>query len=327
MNRRGFVAGVGGMLAAPVAGAQAPTHLYRIGMLFPNSPQTASAHLPSFRERMAQHGFVAGRNLALDFRYPPPGTPPAAAAAQELMDLKPDLLVACTTSAALGALSGSRTVPIVFAWVADPISFGLVKGFSRPGGRATGVTNRFYELAIKRLELVREVLPGARKIAMMAVYFDAILEKYLETAQAAAAKLGLELIRREASPNSWPEGLKTVVAQGAEAAMVLTPFGIFGMRHDADEAIRAARELRLPAVFGEAESVERGGLMSYATSLSEDLRRAADMVAKILRGAKPAELPVDQASRFELVVNRGTARAIGLALPQSLLLRADQVIE
>jgi putative ABC transport system substrate-binding protein len=327
MRRRDLILASGALLAAPLAGAQAPTRTYRVGMLFPNSPQTASAHLPAFRERMAQLGFVEGRNLSLDFRYPTPGTPPAAAAARELMELKPDVLVACTTSAALGALSGSKTVPVVFAWVADPVSFGLVKTFSRPGGRATGVTNRFYELAIKRLELVRELLPNARRIATLAVYFDALLEKYLETAQGPAIKLGLELVRQQASPNGWPEALKESMRQGAEAAMILTPFGIFGMHHDADETTRAARDLRLPAVYGEAESVERGGLMSYATSLGEDLRRAADLVAKILRGANPAELPVDQAARFELVVNRGTAQAMGLPLPQSLLLRADRVIE
>jgi putative ABC transport system substrate-binding protein len=327
MRRRDLLLASSALLAAPLAGAQAPARTFRIGMLFPVSAQSASAHLPAFRERMAQHGFVEGRNLTLDFRYPQVGTQLAAAAAKELMDLMPDVLVACTTTVTLGALAATGAVPIVFAWVADPISSGIVKAYARPGGRATGVTNRFYELSTKRLELLREALPNARRVAMLALYFDAALEKYLEAAQGPAKKLGLELVRRQASLGGWPEALKASMSQGADAAMVLTSFGIFGLHRDADETTRAARDLRLPTIYGDAETVERGGLMSYATSPSEDLRRAADLVAKILRGAKPAEIPVDQASRFELVVNRGTAQAMGLPLPQSVLLRADRVIE
>jgi len=327
MRRRALL--VGGAASAALAAtrglAQEAGRNYRIGVLIPMVRQAGEKYLAVLRDGLAKHGFVEGRNLRIDSRFVAYGARPNIDAARELLSLKPDALFACSTLMAQSAQTASRTVPMVFAWVSDPVVSGIVKDYARPAGNATGVTNRFFELSAKRLDLLRELLPSAKRVVVMSGTFDTVLDAAMVFAEQAAKKLDFELVR-VATQGAWAQGMQDSAKAGAHAVLVVTPFAIFGLRSWADDCIRQTIEQRMPAVYAETETVEMGGLMSYATNLSDDLRRGADLMARVLRGERPADLPVDQASRFELAVNLKTARATGLTIPQSLLVRADRVI-
>jgi putative ABC transport system substrate-binding protein len=188
----------------------------------------------------------------------------------------------------------------------------------------TGVSIRFFELAAKRLELVRELLPSAKRVAVASGVFDSVLEAAMVFVQRASEQLGLELVRVE---GPLAHAIRASTKTGAHAVSLMAPFAVLGQLSTAAEVVRHSIEQRIPAIFPDVESVELGGLMSYATNLSDDLRRGADLLARVLRGERPGDLPIDQSSRFELAVNLKTARAMSLAIPQSLLVRADRVIE
>ena len=328
MKRRALL--VGGAASAALAAtrglAQQPARSYRIGVLIPMVRDAGEKYLAALRDQLARHGFVEGRNLRIDAQYVAYGTRPNLDAVRELVALKPDAIFACSTLVTQAAQAATGTMPIVFARVSDPVVSGIVKDYARPGGNATGITNRFFELAAKRLDLVRELRPSAKRVAVVSGVFDSVLEAAMVFAERAAKQLGFELVRI-ATHGAWAQGIQASKREGAHTVLVVTPFAILGLRSLADEVIRQTLEQRMPAVYAETETVEMGGLMSYATNLSDDLRRGADLLARVLRGESPAELPVDQASRFELAVNLKTARAIGLKIPQSLLVRADRVIE
>lgn len=329
MKRRALLA-AGAASAALVATrsvAQQTARGFRVGVLSPFTGLAAGPYLSVLRDHMAKHGFVEGRNLTLDVRSADVGSRSAADAAGEIVALKPDAMIAFSTQPAAGALTASATVPIIFAWVADPVRTGLVKDLAKPGGNVTGVTNRYFELGVKRVELLRELLPSAKRVAAIAGYFDPLLESVgMPLVQSAADRAGFELVRIQAG-GVWESVVPAAVQARVQAALVMTPFAVFGLLTTAGHVARSAMERRLPTVFSDLESVDLGGLMAYATNLSEDVRRAADLLARVLKGEKPAALPVDQASRFELGINLRTARAIGLAVPRSLLVRADRVIE
>ncbi|HEU0201615.1 MAG TPA: ABC transporter substrate binding protein, partial [Burkholderiaceae bacterium] len=202
--------------------------------------------------------------------------------------------------------------------------------YRRPGGNATGVTNRYFELTVKRVELVRECMPAARRVALLPAKLsetgDTTFEIATRLAREAAARLGLELMSQDVL-RGWTDGLRAAVEKGAQAAIVAVPFGPYGMRDRQREVIQQAIERQIPVVFSDRESVEAGGLMSYATNAIEDVRRGADYLARVLKGESPSTLPVDQAAVFELAVNVEAARRIGLSVPQSVLLRADRVVD
>lgn len=223
-------------------------------------------------------------------------------------------------------MAASESVPIVFVWVADPVTSGIVKSYARPGGNATGVSLRYFELSIKRLELARELLPSAKRIGVYSSVFDPQIEVILGTLQGPAEKLGFELVQVDGRAG-MRSAIDGAVRGGAKALVMLDPLAIFGRLADAKDIAAYAIERRLPLVCTDIETCELGGLISYATNVHEDLRRGANLVARVLRGDKPAELPVDQAARFELAVNLGTARGIGMTVPRSILARADRVIE
>lgn len=322
MDRRRFVAMIGGALAAPLVRAQQPGRRYRIGVLLPLA-ESAALRLPVIRERLAAHGFVEGRNLALDVRYARTDVD----AARDLVALKPDAMLAVTAAAAQAAQLETKTVSIVFAWVADPVLSGLVKDYARPGGNITGVTDRQYELAVKRLELLRDLLPAAKRVAVAGGLFDPVSQAELRFTRQAAQRLGIELIVRSDISWDWVSVIQGFAAAGAQSMLVLNSYAMRGDRFGAENAIRAANLMRMPAVYRDTESVEMGGLMSYATNLNDDLKRAIDLIVQVLKGRLPSEIPVEQASRFELAVNLTTAKMLGLKLPHSILLRADRVIE
>ncbi len=328
MRRRTVVLGgaAGALLAAVPVRAQQIGRTYRVGILSPLSGLAGGPYLAALREQLAKHGFVEGRNLTIDVRTPSLGHASGVAAAQELVALNPDAIFPCGTALTRAAQEVTAAVPVVFTWVADPLFSGIVKDLSRPGGNTTGVTNRNFELTGKRLEILRELLPSARRVAAVAGVFDLVVETSVGFARTAARALEVELVRIEAGME-WPTVVPAAARAKADAMLLLTPFAFFGMRFTMEGLVGQALEHRLPAIYMDSETVVAGGLISYATNLADDMRRGADRLVSVLRGEKPGDLAVDQASRFELAINIKTARAMGLKVPQSLVLRADRVIE
>jgi ABC-type uncharacterized transport system substrate-binding protein len=322
-GRRDFLAGASVLLAAPRLRAQQPGRHYRVGVLCPFRVDNGKAYLAVLRETLAANGFVDGRNLTIEARAAYWDRLRGEQEARELIARKVDVIFSLTTILTWGAQSATRDVPIVFAWVGDPAVSGIVRNYARPDGNTTGVTNRFFQLWDKRLELLRDLLPEAKRVAVLAGIFDDALKTALRLTEPVVKRLGFELVLKE-SRGDWIGAMKTMPA---EAVFVATPFAQFGLRDAAQQVVRQASELRLPTVYSDPESVELGGLMSFVTNPTEGVRRGAEYVARVLKGIEPGELPVDQASRFELLVNLEAARAIGLAIPQSILLRADRVIE
>jgi len=299
--------------------------MYRIGALFGGGAETAQRYRAAFVDRLASHGFVEGKNL--EIRYGPP-TPTFSDSEQfvtAILALEPDAIFTCYTSATRGAQSATRTVPIVFSWVADPIVAKLVQSYAHPGGNITGVSTRWGELLVKRLELAHELLPNARRVAITWAS-GAQYERLAPPLRSTAKRLGIELIELGA-PSGWEDSVARAANQGAEAVVPPVWFGIPGLREEGELMVRSALKHRMPVIFGGAEMVEAGGLVSYGTDVIVSLRRGADLLARVLRGERPADLPVDQTARFELVLNLRTAKAIGLKIPPSILLRADRVIE
>ena len=326
LSRRRLLLAAGALSLSRFASAQQRGRGYRVGSLFPFGPEGGAHYLGALRASLAAHGFVAGRNLSIDARHSYWFRDRAARYAHEHAKNGADAIFALSTIAAQGAVDATKSVPIVFAWVGDPVFSGIVEAYARPGGNATGVANRFFELYEKRLELVRELVPDAKRVAVVAGVFDATLEAAWTRAAPTAAKLGLEPLR-VAAGGDWAGSVRNARGAGAEAILVTTPFPQFGLHTQAKTFVAAATEQRMPVVYTESDTVGAGGLASYGTDVLGDLRRGADVLARVLKGASPATLPVDQAARFELVVNLKAARAIGFAVPCSVLVRADRVIE
>jgi len=322
VNRRKFIFAAGGLLAAPAV-AQKSSRIYTVGALFGGGAEPMATYRAALVERLAKHGFVEHHNLRIEARTG--GAGDERARVRELVALQPDALMTCLTRGTLAAKEATSSIPIVFAWVADPVAAGFVQSYSRPGGNISGVTSRYGELLIKRLELAHELLPQARRIAVISDSPGAY-PPFAPRLQQAAAQLGVELIERDIFFD-WEAGVEQVKAAGADA---LVPFQLFvatGMRVSGQAVVSASLKFRIPVIFADVEMVEAGGLMSYGTNLVDDVRRAADILARVLKGANPATIPVDQASRFELVLNLKTAKALGVTMPQSILQRADRVIE
>jgi putative ABC transport system substrate-binding protein len=322
MKRREFIMLLGGAAAWPLA-ANAQQKLPTVGFL---GTTTASAWGPwtaAFVQRLRELGWIEGRNLTIEYRWADARSERFAEIAAEFVRLKVDVIVT-GGNAAVAAKQASSAVPIVFALVDDPIGMGLIASLSRPGGNVTGLAVQATVLAGKRLALLREIVPGLRRLAIMANvdYPSAALE--MGEIQTAAGILGLEVapleIRRAEDIAPAFEALKG----RAEALYVVGDALVFTHRVRINTLALAAR---LPTSFNYREYVEAGGLMSYGANLSDLFRRAADYVDKILRGAKPGDLPVEQPTRFSLIINLTTAKALGLEISPTLFARADEVIE
>jgi putative ABC transport system substrate-binding protein len=317
-----LLGGAAALGLAPLnAMAQQPARGYRVGLLLPMAGIKAEPYLAAVRERLRAHGLVDGRNLHMEIRY---GNAPMEA--RELAALKPDAMFAWTTALATASHAAAKDVPLVFAWVSDPVNTGLVQSYARPGGSVTGVANRNTELVQKRVELLRELMPSAARVALIAGVFDAPLRAALIHTQATADRLHLKLMPMEAGLE-WKRAFERARAGGADAILVLTPFDIFGMGFVAAEVVGYSIERRVPTLFSDVESVELGGLLSYGSDPLADVRQAADLLARVLKGEKPSAMPVELASRFRLAVNLKTAKVLGVSVPRSILLRADKVIE
>jgi len=316
------------LLAAPLAAdAQQAGKVPRIGFLGVTSPSDRPSHLDAFRQRLRELGWVEGQNIVIDYRYAEGRVDRLPDLAAELVRLKVDLIVASAgTQAATAAKNATETIPIVMIYVRDPVGNGLIASLARPGGNVTGVSGSAgLELFAKQLELLKETVPKIRRVAILSNPDNAYHQLAIREVNVAARSLGVQLQLLEArGPNEF-DGAFAAMAKERVGALLVLSDAIFGS-HRTRLADLAARS-RLPAAFGVRDDVEAGGLMSYGPSILDSYRQAATYVDRILRGAKPAELPVERPTKFELVINMKTAKALGLTIPQSVLLRADEVIQ
>jgi putative tryptophan/tyrosine transport system substrate-binding protein len=323
MRRRDFITVLGSAAAAWPLAARAQQKLPTIGFLGTTTASAWGPWIAAFVQRLRELGWIEGRTVAIEYRWADARSERFAVIAAEFVRLKVDVIVT-GGNAAVAAKQASSAVPIVFALVDDPIGMGLIANLSRPGGNVTGLAVQATDLAGKRLALLREVVPGLRRLAIMVNvdYPSAVLE--MGEIQTAAGMLGLEVapleIRRAEDIAPAFEALKG----RAEALYVIGDALVMTHRVRINTLALAAR---LPTSFNYREYVEAGGLMSYGANLSDLFRRAAEYVDKILRGAKPGDLPVEQPTRFNLIINLTTAKALGLDVPPTLLARADEVIE
>ena len=329
MHRRTFLRTVAGsFLAAPLAAeAQQTGKVYRVGVLtnVPPSTPAVSRNWEAFRQVLRDRGWVEGQNIVIEYRAAEGRVERFPSLAAELVSLKPDLLVALPNAGARAAKRTTNTIPIVMVYVFDPVRDGLVASLGRPGGNVTGLTAVVsLGLVGKRLELLKEVVPTTSRVAVLSDAYPIDAADWNDM-QAAARVLALRLLSLGVgSPNEFEAAFASMTRERASALLVL-PFPL-SYAHPGRIADLAATN-RLPAVYPFRESVEAGGLMAYAANAPDMFRRAAYFVDKILKGAKPADLPVEQPTKFELVINLKTAKALGLTIPPSLLQRADQVIE
>src|SRR5262245_27670597 len=324
MKRRAFITLIGGAAAWPLAArAQQPARLPTIGFLGVSTQANWSAWTAAFVQRLRELGWTEGRNLAIEYRWADGRTELFATIAAEFVRLKVDVIVT-----AGGAVEAARqetaTIPIVFPISVDPVGIGLVASLAQPGGNITGLSIQTTDLTGKRLEILRELLPDLRRFAIIAnvAYKGAELE--IAGAQAAARSLGLEVdvlgIRRTTDVMSAFDALQKGVQ-----ALYVCPDPLVNANHARINTL--ALGARLPTMHAFRDYLGAAGLMSYGANNTDMFRRAGDYVDKILRGAKPGDLPVEQPTRFELVINLVTAKALGLKLPEGLLARADELIE
>ena len=327
MERRTFLGTLaGGLLAAPLAAdAQTAPTIAKIGLLSVTTPVVLASSIEAFRQALRGLGHVEG-TFVLEVRYGDGRFERLPELARELVGLKVDVIVTTTDQAIAAVKRETRTIPIVMTYSSDPVGTGFVASLARPGGNVTGLSNISSELSGKRLELLREVVPGLSRVAFLwnSDVKGALLD-YKET-EAAARSLRLELQSVEVSRVEDLDQAFTVVTRERAQALVVPPGNPVGIKNYGQIA-SFAKKNRLPSMYGGKYYVDRGGLMSYGPSLPAMYRRSAAYVDKILKGAKPAELPVEQPTKFELVINLKTAKELGLTMPRSLLQRADQLIQ
>ena len=324
IRRRHVVAGALALLVTPLA-AEAQK-VYRVGVLDPTPLALNVANLDAFRQGMREFGYVEGQDFVIEYRWPEGRTQPFPDLAQELVRLKVDLILTRGTAAVAAAKNATRTIPIVMAASGDPLGTGVVTGLARPGGNVTGLSALTAEVGGKRLQLLKEAVPGIQRLAAVLDRGTgpALVAQSRATEQAARS-LGLQtqLLHIEKAEDLGP-ALAAAVKQRADAVFVgLGPV----IQSNVGRVAELAARHRLPSAFVSREFVVAGGLMAYGVSYPDSYRRAARYVDKIFKGAKPGELPIEQPTKFELVINLKTAKALGLTIPKSILLRADHVIE
>jgi putative ABC transport system substrate-binding protein len=330
MERRRFIEMIGGgLLAAPLAAeAQQAAKVARIGYLAGNLAASPHVH-EAFRQGLRDLAYVEGRNVVIEYRDAEGKPERLPALAAELVALKVDVIVAAGgTRGALAAKQATRTIPIVFAVVGDPVTDGLVTSLARPGGNVTGSSLLAPELIGKCLELLKQAIPGVSRVAVLwqpGAGPERTEKDLLKGADVAARALGVRLQFVEArGPDDFDRAFSEMTRARADALTVLSSAMFINERR---RLVDLAAKHRLPAVYPYRESVDAGGLMAYGPNVADSFRRAATYVDRILKGAKPADLPVEQPTKFELVINLKTAKALGLKIPQSVLGRADEVIQ
>jgi putative ABC transport system substrate-binding protein len=325
MRRREFITFLGGVAAVPFAAhAQQAGKIHRVGLLW-DGPDVFADEIEAFRQGLRDLGYVEDRNLVIEYRWGKGKPDRMQALAEELVRLKVDVIVAPSSIYTEAAKQATSTIPIIFMSHADPLGTGHVANLAYPGGNATGLSLMTPETTVKGLELFKEVVPTLSRVA---VIFDPATPSHrpsLKAAEAAGPKLSLRIqpvpVR---SATEYESAFSSIVRERADGVLVLsTPLFIAG----AKQLAHLATAHKLPSLFGPSHNVQAGGLMSYSPDRAEQWRGAAIYVDKILKGAKPADLAVQQPTKFELVINLKTANALSLTVPPSLLSRADKVIE
>jgi putative ABC transport system substrate-binding protein len=316
------------VLIAPLTvAAQPPTKMPRIGIFWLESQATAAAHFATLQQDLSDLGYVEGQNIAFEQRYGDwkGGGERLHDLAAELVQLNVDVILALGTPVARAAQRATTRIPIVFWAVADPVEAGLVASLAHPGGNLTGLTILAPEQSGKRLELLTEAVPGVSRVAVLWNPADRYAALEVHVMEAAARDLGVQLQSLEVrAPSEFERAFAAATRDGAGALSILaTPFIVQHL----DRIVHLALTHRLPAMFWMQRFAEAGGLMAYGPSTRDVYRRAAALVSKILRGAKPADLPVEQPMKFELVINLKTAQALGITIPPTLLFLADEVIQ
>jgi putative ABC transport system substrate-binding protein len=323
MRRRDFLALLpGAVLAGPlVVRAQQPPGFRRIGILETIPPEFNKANFESFRKGLRERGYVEGQNIAFDYR----SSDGSGELAAELVQLRVDLIVTRGTPAAQAAKNATSTIPVVMAAIGEPLGVGVVAGLAYPGGNVTGLSAFVTQLAGKRVELVKELIPSLTRVALFHNMGNPVVPPQWEETKVAARTMGLEAELLDVrSQDDMLRAFETATKQKVEALLV----GIDGLLQANQQLIvDLAARYRLPAIYPSREFVDLGGLMTYGVSYPDLYFRAAGMVDKIFKGTHPSELPVEQPTKFEFIVNLKTAKAIGLTIPELFLARADEVIE
>ena len=312
-------------LSAP-AQAQQPTKISRIGFLSTNSRESMSSRAEAFRRGLRELGYVEGQNITIEYRYAESNIDKLSVLAGELVSLKVDLIVATVTQASLAAKNATATIPIVMVAVGSPVEAGLIASLARPGANITGTSTMADEVVGKQLGLLKETLPKISRVAALWTPNNPIFQaSQVRQAESAAKALPVTLQKLEArDPAEIVRAFTAISKEGTKALNVLSDPVFTTQRNQiADLALKH----RLPAITGPKEVAEAGLFMSYGPSFTESYRRAASYVDKILKGAKPADIPVERPTKFEFVINLKTAKQIGLTVPQSVMYRADKVIK
>lgn len=324
MRRRDFIAVVAAAtMASPVAHAQHAQKIPRIGVLLPGTPDSFSLRTAALLDGLRELGYVEGKTIEVDWKWGQDRVQALPGLAAELVRDKADVIVTGGTAAALALKSATSTIPVVMAIIADPVAAGLVTNLARPGGNLTGFSIVAPELGGKRLELLKEIVPGLSAVAVLLNNRNPQSQIELTEMRHAARAMGLQLHPAEISTDVALDEVFAAL-DGAEALVVLTDPILFSQRK---RIVDLANKNRLPAMYFFQGFVEEGGLISYGPGDADLFRRSASYVDRILKGAKPGDLPIEQPVRFELFVNLTTARMLGVAIPESFLLRADRVIE
>jgi putative tryptophan/tyrosine transport system substrate-binding protein len=328
MRRRDFISLLGSAAAWPLAArAQQAERVRRIGVLTPFAADDAEGHarLTAFAQGLQQLGWTVGQNIRIDYRWGDDKADTMRKYAAELVALAPEVILANSSPAVSSLLQATRTIPIVFAVVADPVGAGFVESLARPGGNATGFTVFEYSIAGKWLELLKEIAPHVTRAAVLRDSAIAAGPGQLGAIQAVASSLGIELRPVDVRDAGEIERSLTVFAQGSNGGLIVTGSPAAAAHRELIVAL-AARH-RMPAVYNARLYGAVGGLICYGPDLLDQFRRAAAYVDRILKGEKPADLPVQAPTKYGLLINLKTAKALGLTVPDSLLARADEVIE
>jgi putative ABC transport system substrate-binding protein len=320
-----YLAVIFGLLTFGAAEAQAPKNIPLVAFLVPGSASSYSARIEAFRQTLRELGYIEGKNINIEYRYTEGKRDQLPALASELVQLKADVIVTGTTPAIQAVKNTTSTIPIVMAEVADPVAVGFVANFARPGGNITGFTTLSPDLDGKRLELLKQILPNVTRVAFIWDSANSANRIRFKQVQSAAQALAITLQSLEVrNPTELGNAIEAAIRDRPDALMVPNPTVLTYGRQIADFGAKN----RLPLVYDTSEHAEKAaGLMAYGPNFADLLRRTATYVDKILKGAKPAEMPIEQPTKFELVINLKTAKQIGLTIPPHVLARADRVIK
>ena len=325
IRRREFITLVGGAAAWPVgARGQQAGKLPTIGYFGASAAAAERSRTDAFVQRLRELGWIEGSTVVTEYRWGESRTERFPEIATDLVRLPVDIILATSTAAALACKQATAVIPVVFPLTGDPLGTGLVASLARPGGNITGLSNQAADLAGKRLEILREVAPGLRRLAVLANAEYPGRTSEIDDIQAAARTLGVDVVAFEIRRS---EDIASVFDTFKERPEALYVVGDTLMNSNRVRISTLAMSTRLPTIYVSREYVEAGGLMSYGANIAHQFRRAAEYVDKILRGAKPGDLPVEQPTKFDLVINLTTAKGLGITVPPSLLNRADEVIE